>query len=254
MKLQVLSDLHLEFGSFEPKQTDADVVVLAGDVATGAKGLRWARRAFPHSLSLCIAGNHEYYGSNYQHVLRQCQEAAGEGTLFLENASAVIGGVRFVGCTLWSDFRLYGDGDRQRVAMDMAREQISDFRQISFRDSDGTKRRFTPMDAAFLHQQSRTYLGEALAAPFDGPTIVVSHFLPGRASIAEEFIGDPLNPYFCSDLTELMEEHEPAVWVHGHTHSSCDYRVGKTRVVCNPRGYAPSELNPHFDPVLTVDI
>lgn len=68
------------------------------------------------------------------------------------------------------------------------------------------------------------------------------------------FAGDPLNPYFASNLEDLIEAHQPALWLHGHTHGSCDYRIGGTRVVCNPRGYHPHALNPKFDPGLVIEL
>jgi Icc-related predicted phosphoesterase len=82
----------------------------------------------------------------------------------------------------------------------------------------------------------------------------VTHFLPAPPSISEKYHNDPLNPYFCSDLTSLIEEVQPDLWIHGHTHESCDYSIGKTRVICNPRGYVPHEPNPNFRPNLLVDL
>jgi hypothetical protein len=68
-----------------------------------------------------------------------------------------------------------------------------------------------------------------------------------------------LAPAFCSDLSELVEGSGAALWVHGHTHASCDYVAGQTRVVCNPKGYGPVKTggeyeNPEFDAGLIVEI
>ncbi len=255
MHIAVLSDLHLEFGDFVPVKVKADVFVLAGDIAKSAGGPLWARQLFPPERTICIAGNHEFYGSEYNEVIAACRTAAAEaGQHFLESDSVVVGGVRFLGAILWADFRLYGDSDRQHDAMDMAGRMINDFRMTTIAGPEEERRRFQPGDALFLHEQSRAFLEAELAKPFSGETVVITHFLPSRQSISERFKGDPLNPYFCSDLTALIEKRQPALWIHGHTHDSCDYRIGKTRVVCNPRGYFPRELNPAFDPGLVIEV
>lgn len=233
---------------------DADVVVLAGDIWKRDQGVRWASRQFPPERTIVLAGNHEHYGQTYQDAMAGCRTAAAElGCHFLENDTVVLDDVRFIGATLWTDFALNGDGGLQKRAMGIAQKEMNDFKLIRW-DEGGQQRTFEPTDAAMLHHASRRYLEGELSKSFPGPTVVVTHFLPHRKSIAERFIGDPLNPAFCSDLSRLIEEAQPDLWLHGHSHDSCDYRVGKTRIVCNPRGYHPHELNPDFDPALVLEI
>jgi hypothetical protein len=172
----------------------------------------------------------------------------------LENGTVVIDGVRFIGTTLWSDFCLDAAGSSQALAMTVAGSMINDFRVISWNDSDRRLRRFQPADALALHEESRMFLETELATRFAGKTVVVTHFLPSAKSISRRFAGSPLNAYFCSDLRTMIERHQPAVWVHGHTHDSCDYTIGRTRVLCNPRGYQGYELNPDFDPALVLEV
>jgi len=85
---------------------------------------------------------------------------------------------------------------------------------------------------------------------------VVTHFAPARGSIATQFIGSPLNACFVSDLEAHILRWQPALWLHGHVHHSCDYRVGATRVVANPRGYAPKGVveNAHFAPEMLIEV
>ena len=105
-----------------------------------------------------------------------------------------------------------------------------------------------------LHKVARACLTDRLAEPFDGKTVVVTHHLPHRSSIDPQFDRHPLNPAFASHMPELVR---PPVdlWIHGHTHCSCDYMpVEGTRVVCNPRGYGPADLNEQFNPYLVIDV
>lgn len=96
------------------------------------------------------------------------------------------------------------------------------------------------------------WLRTQLTDEFVGTTVVVTHHLPHPRSIHRKYKASSLNPSFASDLSNLMGP-SVSLWIHGHTHESFDYVVNSTRVVCNPRGYAPMELNEAFDPVFTVD-
>ncbi|HEX7580609.1 MAG TPA: metallophosphoesterase, partial [Thermoanaerobaculia bacterium] len=102
--------------------------------------------------------------------------------------------------------------------------------------------RFLPADARRLHAASLSWLEEALAQPFDGTTVVVTHHAPSPQSVAPHFTGDPLSPSFASDLTGLIERTRPALWIHGHTHHPVDYQVGATRVLSNQWGYPKESL------------
>lgn len=249
MKVRVLSDLHLEFGAWEPPAAPADVVVLAGDITPGPRGLAWAREHFPDTPIVYVLGNHEFYGEVFETATASAREqAAGLGVHLLECDAVVIGGVRILGCTLWTDFRLEGGRAAEARAKLEARHLMNDFRVI--RCAGGT---FTPDDAQRLHERAREWLGHRLAEPFDGPTVVVTHHLPHRRSIHPRYAHHPLNPCFATHLPKLVQR-PVALWIHGHTHESMDYRVRGTRVVCNPRGYFPHDMNPSFDPALVVEI
>lgn len=116
-----------------------------------------------------------------------------------------------------------------------------------------------PAEALEWHLQSKAWLDERLECEFGGTTVVVTHHLPHPRSIHPRFADDPLTPAFCSDLSELVEGSGAALWVHGHTHTSCDYIAGVTRVVCNPKGYGPQSPggrieNEQFDENLVIEI
>jgi len=251
MRIRVHSDLHLEFKDWSPPKADADVVVLAGDIHVGVKGIEWARRSFPAIPIVYVPGNHEFYG---EHIHDLTQELVMEGKRLgvdvLDGRSAVVSGVRFLGATLWTDFAL-GGGDPRSVdrAMADARNGMYDFHVIRY----GDNRKFRPTDARAIHLTQVRWLRRQLAEEFGGTTVVVTHHLPHRRSIHPKYEASNLNPGFVSDLSNLMGS-SVSLWIHGHTHESFDYVVNGTRVVCNPRGYAPMELNESFDPVFTVQV
>ena len=177
-------------------------------------------------------------------MLRTVATATGPPPLhLLDGDVTVIGGVRFVGCTLWTDFELRIDtahgpvADRAR-GVAAAERVVVDYRAIGW-DDGAAVRRMTPHDTLELHRTQRAWLQAALRVPFDGPTVVVTHHGPHRGSLAPRYAADWVSTAFISELPPAFFE-VPVLWVHGHTHSSLDYRVGACRVVCNPRGYAPS--------------
>lgn len=238
MRLLVLSDLHVEHAAFDPPAFEADLVVLAGDIHNGAESLRWARAAFPRHELVQIAGNHEFYDGEYDETLLQMREAAREfGIHFLENDAIVIDGVRFLGCTLWTDFRIFEAPGRARqldaaAAMDANRRLIADFFAIRVGED---RRPFTPEDSVALHRRSRAWLDIELERLHPGPTVVVSHHLPSWRSVHPDFAAWVTNASFASDLDALVERSD--LWIHGHTHTTQAFRAGRARVACNPRGY-----------------
>jgi predicted phosphohydrolase len=247
MKIHLLSDLHTEFAAFDPPRTDADVVVLAGDTSTGMKGIALAKAWFPDLPVLYVAGNHEYYGESIprlNHKLRAAADAA--GVHFMENRELVIGGVRFLGCTLWTDFELFGERHHSMAA---AQAAMNDFRLIRV---DPAYRRFNPADARTIHHHSLHWLMERLDEPFNGATVIVTHHAPSLRSVNPPYREHPATPAYATDLEWLLDG-RAALWVHGHTHLCVDYTIGGTRVVSNQRGY-PDDAVEGFDPGKVVEV
>lgn len=248
MRLHVLSDLHLEFAPFQPPATEADVIVLAGDIHTGANGLRWIAETFPERPVLYVLGNHEFYGQKIPALTQRLKEQTrGSRVHLLENDRIELNGVVFLGTTLWTDFNLGGDPVRAEIAAALG---MTDFRRI--RVTPGY-RRFRPADARRRHQASRAWLESELALARGRTCVVITHHAPSPRSISAVYAGDPLNAAFASDLEPMIEASGAALWIHGHLHNARDYRVGSTRVVNNPRGY-PTELRTGFDPALVIEV
>jgi len=246
MTLQVMSDLHLEHAPFYPEQSDADIVVLAGDIATGSDGVLWARDMFQCSV-IYVCGNHEYHDpclSISEHMAAMKKAAEGSNVMLLDNDMIEIGGVRFLGSTLWTDLSDFGSTlycDRDNIVVD--------------HDADNAPIHFSVEHQQALFERNSDWLETELGKPFEGKTVVVTHHAPSLRSLHPQYAGNDWNPCFMSNLEDLM----PGVdlWLHGHTHSSFDHQIGTTRVVCNPRGY-PSELggweNREFNPSKVISI
>ena len=253
MKLHILSDLHLGFCGFDPPKNDADVVVLAGDIARPREALAWARQ-FDKPV-LYVAGNHEFYGSSLEGVARELErQSVGTCIRVLDNTEIVIARVRFLGTTLWTDFELFGDGENRAAAMTEAQHLMRDFSRI--RISETEDRVFSPADSVALFERDARWLDERLAAKHDGPTVVITHHAPTPQSVHPRFAKSLLSACFVSDAQRLLGGDRVQLWIHGHTHDSFDYFVNGTRVVCNPRGYAKDGVNENgrFDPHLTIEV
>lgn len=262
MNLHIVSDIHLEFYPFELPDTGADAIILAGDIGLHTRGLEWAIQELGGRGKpiFYVIGNHEFYGAELHRLTadlkRQAQEArdAGIKVWVLDNDRVDLDGVRFLGCTLWTDYQLYGSGDKMAMAMNIANRAINDHRVIRCSPHD----KFTPSQALALHQASVHWLKEQLDTPFAGKTVVITHHLPSELCVVPQFKGDALSPAFASNRDALVKKAD--LWVCAHTHSSLELRIGGSLLMCNPRGYVRrrpwglEEENPDFDPGLVVGI
>jgi predicted phosphodiesterase len=239
MKIRIFSDLHLEFSSwhppFEPPDADADVVVLAGDIDNGTRAIDWAERTFPGVPVLYVPGNHEYYDGEIGAVTEalRARAAASPNVRVLDNDELVLGDVRFLGTTLWTDFELFGR-ENKRAAIAESLRYVVDFRAIRH----GPAGRLTPEHTLDFHRAASAFLQDRLSAPFAGKTVVITHHAPHPGSVHPRWQRDLTSAAFVSDLTPLLGK--PRLWIHGHTHDSFDYRVDGTRIVANPMGYRTS--------------
>lgn len=259
-RVLAFSDLHLEFGRYacDPYSAgdhmipEADIAVVAGDIAAPVvKAVAYLQRTVArHMPVIYVAGNHEFYSHTLEEEFDRAREHLAvrrddcNEIHLLEDETAIVAGIRFIGATLWTDYELYV-GDRVgkerdieiATAMDAARRMIRDHQRVTTQPAGEPLTGFAPRHARSRHQRSRAYIESVLSQPFEGPTVVVTHHAPHPDSVEERFKKSVVSPAFASDLSALIAEHEPELWVHGHVHSSHDYRVGRTRVVANPAGY-----------------
>ncbi|MCT7307137.1 metallophosphoesterase [Ralstonia wenshanensis] len=240
MRLLVLSDLHLEFSSLDIDVAGVDVIVLAGDIHIGTRGIPWIEAQSRGLPVVYVLGNHEFYKGEHSRVLRDLRAAcaATSNVHVLDMDKITIGGVEFLGATLWTDFALYRGGEQRALtAESYAARGMTDYTGAIRFETRGVFRKLQPRDTIQMHTAARQWLSSELAVPTQHKRVVVTHHAPSAHSVAPRYQDDPLTPAYASNMDATVQLAN--LWIHGHMHDSSDYTVGDCRVVCNPRGYAP---------------
>lgn len=267
MKLQLLSDLHLESDPdfVATPAPGADLLVLAGDIGSYQAGSRLAgndfglrrfspRHGWPTPV-LYVPGNHEYDGDDFDLVDRRLRALCSELDIqWLERESSVIDGVRFIGTTLWADFDALAEPDDKLTAV--LRKRGKAFRAANFYlEKAASTRHGEPFLAEQMRDQAlvcQAWLQEALAVPFDGTTVVVTHFAPSLRSADPRYGVAPGTAGFCNALDAMLPKAQ--WWLHGHLHCALDYVQSGCHVVANPLGYEAKGEREGFVPHLLLDV
>ncbi|KRD46526.1 metallophosphoesterase [Acidovorax sp. Root275] len=281
MNIQLLSDLHLEaHPHFIPEPAPgADVLVLAGDVGSYQEGSQLGDEDFglarfsplPQGAGwptpvLFVPGNHEYDAQDFDaahHRLRSTCDRL--GIIWLERETVELQGVRFIGTTLWSDFDALADHEGSTDLGRRLKLRDKAFRAANFylRKTGGT-RHAAPFLAEAMRDHAlvcQQWLAEALAAPFEGPTVAVTHFAPSLRSADPRYGLVPGTAGFCNALDGLLPHAQ--LWLHGHLHAPSDYRAQglradgspwQCRVVANPLGYARKGEQAAFQPQCCITV
>lgn len=256
MRIALYSDLHREFDDNAalldgaPLGVGADLVILAGDTDVGSRGVEWAVERFGSTPVLYVLGNHEFYGQpSVGSTIRACRRAArGSKVSVLHRDRMEYGGMRFLGCTLWTDYRLGAfDEAGRRLAMRRAEREMSDTKMIV--DRPGAP--FVADAAAQRHATDLAWLrAELRQARSDGvSTVVVTHHAPTPRLIGARHAGKAINGGYATDLEAMCDGAKaPALWCAGHTHAAGTHRIWRTLVVSNPCGYVHRGEATHFDP------
>jgi predicted phosphodiesterase len=276
MKVNVISDLHLEFDDLE--LPGGDVLILSGDVCE-AKNLK-ADKYDPNGIMfdferanrrpdryirffkeecakyrhvIYVMGNHEHYGFRFDKTYSQLLLNVPDNVRLLEKESTEIDGVLFIGATLWTDCN---KGDP--ITMMQLRSSMNDYRVVqNYYKDKGQYFKLIPEFTYKEHRQTLEYFrGELIRNP-DRPVVIVTHHSPSKQSIKPKYQGDyHMNGGYSSDLEQFILDYpQIKVWTHGHTHDTFDYMIGQCRVICNPRGYVGyEERAQEFDPTIGFDI
>lgn len=244
VRIHVASDLHADlyhkvWGEQDLTQLgpiynppECDLVLFGGDVANGVGWSSWyLKKLYGNRPMFWVPGNHDYYGAVYSAAVKHWQ--ADETCIHHRVVTLEINGVpiQVMGATLWTDFEL--DPVHSAQARIAAFGGMNDFREIRKNAFEFAK----VEDWEKWHRLDLDFIRRNLDKPFDGVRVVMTHHLPSPLSISYRYANHPLNGAFASNLNQMIGEYQPDLWVHGHTHTSCDYYYGNTQVVCNPRGY-----------------
>lgn len=252
MYLRIISDLHLEFGDLElPDTSREDILIIAGDLGLARKSytylpfLEWYAEEFKYIIY--VLGNHEFYTDSILKSVTRIKESTQDidNLFILDNESIEIDGVKFIGSTLWTNFS-------DESAKSFAKDMMNDFRLIRNGPSmnDAYQYKFTPEYSVELFNKNIVFLSEELNT--SKRKVVITHHAPSFKSVHPFYENSVLNTAFYSNLEYLVEKSD--LWIHGHMHTSFDYKVGNSRVICNPRGYHNMQENPEFDPAFTIEI
>jgi len=256
MKIQYMSDLHLEFGdNFRPKNHGSEVLVLAGDIVTAhgfmnVKSKRNRYKDFFQHVSdnwrtvIYVGGNHELYGwknysRDYMGLIRE-QLARFPNVHVLENQTFELDDVTFAGATFWTDF--FGDNDRRQFYMREVGRSLNDYHTSCYSTTDTLN----------WHNRSKSFFTRLPATK--KKIVVVTHHAPCVDSVHHQYLGSPINAGYYSDQVDFIRDNpEFRVWIHGHMHHSSSYNIALTRVRANPRGY-PHEVNDRFDEAAILEV
>ena len=275
MNIQLLSDLHLESNPhFTTRPVPgADLLVLAGDIGSYQNGsqlltlgiadfglarfsplpVAQGGAAWPTPVFF-IPGNHEYDGLDFDEAHARLRAACERlGMVWLERQTVLLQGVRFIGCTLWTDFDALTT-ERAFTGEVTLAEQLKlrgkALRAANFYlKKNHSLRDGVPLLADAVREQglaSQAWLRQALAVPFEGKTVVVTHFAPSLRSADPRYGLSPGTAGFCNALDDLLPLAQ--LWLHGHLHCPNDYVHNGCRVVANPLGYARKGEQAAFKP------
>lgn len=238
MKIQIISDLHQEFGVSELSFLNADMVILAGDINVGVKGVEWIKSEIRNIPVVYVLGNHEYYKGSYPKTLYKIKEAAKNSNIHdLENNTFEIENLCFHGATLWTDFSIFGD---PLYYGPLCQSKMNDYRKIRI---DPSYAKLRSIDTFMIHQKSMAWLEKSLKENIYKTNIVISHHAPSIHSIQDQFKEDPITAAYASNLEPFINKYQPKYWIHGHLHHPIKYTIGNTQIICNPHGYLDEKYN-----------
>jgi hypothetical protein len=272
VKIQLFSDLHLETqpGFVATPAPGAELLVLPGDVGSYQRNSRlpgndFGLERFSPALGnwpvpvLYVPGNHEYDNLDFDATHARLRETCERlGITWLEREVRVIGGVRFIGTTLWTDFDALAEQPGQPLANEQLRLKLRHkaFRAANFYLNKMAGKRYGRTLLAEewreLGRECREWLGQALSQPYEGTTVAVTHFAPSLRSADPRYGIAPGTAGFCSSYEDLLPLAK--FWLHGHLHCQHDYMEGGCRVVSNTLGYASRGEQEFFKPRFVLDV
>lgn len=282
MKINVISDLHLEFSDLV--LPGGEVLILSGDVCeakhvkaeydvnnilnegnpdTGnyKRSDRWTRffqeECTKYEKVFYVVGNHEHYGYTFHKTVPHLKDMMPTNVTVLEKECMEYNGVLFLGATLWTDMNNF-----DQLTLYHMKSMMNDYRQITMlNEAKSVYHRLIPEYTTTEHVKTKElfkfYLEENRRRETPLPVVVLTHHAPSKLSTHPHYANDTImNGAYSSDLSEfILDNPEIRLWTHGHTHHTFEYKIGDTTIMCNPRGYVGYESRAQeFDPTYGFDI
>ena len=236
MKIRLLSDLHLEFRPDRYLEIpEGEVLILAGDICLvdeiGEMDKFFNQCVAKYDKVYYVMGNHEFYHSSFKDAHSRLKSALPKGIRLLQNQSEYYNGVHFVGATMWTDFN--NDG----LEIESARHYMNDYYTIGG---------FTPEKSIEENTNTKEWFNQCVPMLKQAPVVMITHHSPSESSVKGRYLQS--KSAYSNRMEKFITDHSNiSHWVHGHIHHNNDYKIGGCRVLSNPRGYDPVELNPSFD-------
>lgn len=259
MKIRIMSDIHNDVNYKYPfRLADMDkFTIVAGDISGSINdSIKWVNDNIKNGI--IIGGNHSGYSEDkhslqYIHKTMKDYYKLTDNVSYLENDYKIIDDVVFIGATLWTDFKLYGE-NFQVWDMQNAKKCMNDYRYNHYDDKDGM-RLLRPEDTLEMFNESFKYIEEIVKKFPNKKVVIITHHAPSVKSIHAKYLSGYANACYASNLEQfILDNPNIKLWIHGHVHNNFDYMVGDCRVVCNPRGYEMYMENFEFNSDFEVEV
>jgi len=252
MKIQFCSDLHLEFKDNNeylkqnPIQAIGDILILAGDITY--LGEKYFENRFFDNVSakfqnvFWLPGNHEYYsGEDTVNIHLPMWREIRQNVFLINNETFEYKGVKFIFSTLWT-----------RLVYNLLpiKMILADFKRIKHQG-----KLIDIEDYNHFHKTSLDFLKNAFDTTQHPKIVTVTHHIPTKSLVADEFKDSAINDAFNVELEKEIEIWQPNFWIYGHSHRNLSpYEIGKTKILTNQLGYVSSNEHNNFNHQLFFEI
>jgi predicted phosphodiesterase len=251
MKLRILSDLHIDDNrDYKIVPNEEDILILAGDISDNPEDTfslisKYMKDSNYSKKVIFVMGNHDFFNDTIIERIKYWKhfgKQLGKNFHFLNQTSVIIDNIEFYGTTLWSNINVNNNINNRF-------SQYKDFNCIYNYDIFTP---ITPNDYKKMHLEQKNNLILYLNKPSKYQRVIITHHLPSYKSISKKYKNNVFNDMFAGNLDYVIENNAIALWIHGHTHSSVDYTIENTRILCNPKG--KDDENPEFKDNFIVEI
>lgn len=250
MRIRVISDIHIDINKNDKLYNfEDDFVVCCGDISGDRiSTAEWIQNNMKKGIA--IGGNHLGYNEisfdkkdSLTYSIQYLREKFKNSPVyFLENQTIEIENVIFIGCILFTDFKLFNN---EEICKMIAHRGLNDFRYVKIIKNNEIKT-ISTTDQQLLHKESRDFIEQVCSNNRNKKIVVISHHAPSYKSVPAQYKNSMLSAAFASNLEDIIEKYDNLkLWCHGHMHENCDYTLYGTRIICNPRGYYTE--NPYFN-------